>query len=70
MDYERIKSDKIQEATELFNKLGIEIQEEYVSESDYTPFIAKFQNKGDPNKETEFHWTRLSINSNIGCIVD
>lgn len=70
MDYDKIKNDKIQEATELFKMIGIETQEEDKTEIDYMPSIPEFQEKSDQDKEIEYHWTRLSINSNIGCIAE
>jgi hypothetical protein len=70
MDYEKIKNDKIQEAIELFKRVGIKTHEENISELDYIPSIPEFQKKSDGDKNIEFHWTRLSINSNIGCVAE
>jgi len=70
MDYDKIKNDKIQEATDLFKLIGIETKDEEFSDLNFLPTLPEFQKKLDQEKDLEFHWTRLSINSNIGCIAE
>ena len=70
MDYEKIKTDKTQEAIDLYKKIGIEINESEDSDLLYTPIFPDYQRQNELEKDIEFHWTRLSINSSVGCIVD
>ena len=70
MDYEKNKNEKIREASELFKMIGIEtIYEKYYG-FDYSPGFSEYKRESDQVKDPEFHWTRLSINSNIGCIIE
>lgn len=70
MNFEKIKNDKIQEAKELYKILGIEIKDEELPVLDYYPTLDEIQRNEEIEKEVEFHWTRLSINSNIGYIAE
>lgn len=70
MDYEKIKLDKIQEANDFYKMIGIKTYNDYSNDTDFNPFLSEDEKKNNPLKEVEYHWTRLSINSNIGCIAD
>lgn len=68
-ELDKIKTDKIKEAKDLFETIGItyeQVDENYFSE------IPTFSENSNPEKKQppKFHWTRLSINSNSGCIID
>lgn len=67
-ELDKIKEQKTQEAKDLFKQIGIlEQQEDDYSFSE----IPSFSENSNSNKEdSKFHWTRLSINSNNGCIID
>jgi hypothetical protein len=68
MDLKKIMDDKVQEAEVVYRMLGIQTstREPALSEipSDMPDSIPERSN----DKELEFHWTRLSISSSIGCI--
>lgn len=66
MDYEKIKQDKIQEANDFYKMIGIKTYNENIPDSDFNPIMPEFEKEINPIKEVEYHWTRLSINSNIG----
>lgn len=71
MDLEQIKNDKTKEAKELYLKLGLDPEDDsinYQRINEYSPYQPV--QIEDPNKKTKLIWTRLSINSNIGCIVE
>ncbi len=61
---EKTRTDKTKEAEEVFKKLGIEYESNYL-------ILNKLIELGEdkPKKEKLF-WTRLSINSNIGSIIE
>ncbi len=68
MDLDKIKQDKIKEAEKLYKKIGLENHMEYPDPKDMlkqSPLPQENQ-----FKDQKFHWTRLSINSNFGCIVE
>lgn len=69
MDLDKIRDNKTQEANELFKQLGIDTNKKTNS---YTVNSPCHKIDIDESEETklEFHWTRLSNNSNIGCIAD
>jgi hypothetical protein len=72
MNLEQVKNDKVKEAEELFLKLGIDdnkIQKEYTYLSDFLTSLPTFNKEVHENKN-KLIWTRLSINSNIGCIIE
>jgi len=67
-ELDKIQEEKTKEAQELFDRCEI-------TPTDYDDFfsveIPKFNENSNPDeKEPKFHWTRLSINSNIGCVID
>jgi hypothetical protein len=67
--FEEIKEMKIKEVTEFFSKFNIlpsNINEEYIH-NDFVEFLEDETHKKD---ETKFYWTRLSINSNVGYVID
>lgn len=68
-DLDKIKADKIKEAQELFETIGITQEQE---EEQYSSEIPVYSENSNPeeNKEFKFHWTRLSINSNSSCVID
>ncbi len=68
MNYKKIKLDKIQEANDFYKMIGIENYEE--NYSDTNPILPELVKEFNEDKKVEFHWTRLSINSNIGLIVE
>ena len=70
MDYNKIKNDKIQEANDLYKLLGIETNNKYLYDSDYSPLRTEFNEQSEQEKSFKFHWTRLSINSNFDCIAE
>lgn len=69
IELEIIKEKKVEEARDFFEKIGIE-------EKNLEPlFMSKetveySEDSNFKNQDTKFHWTRLSINSNIGCIIE
>jgi hypothetical protein len=69
MEYEKIKQQKINEAIEFYKMLGINIKEEDYSNLKINEEI---ELKKIPNllENIEFHWTRLSNNSNIGYTIE
>jgi hypothetical protein len=69
MDLDKIKDQKIQEANELFKRLGIDTNNEPNFENGNSPCYQTDTDESEGSK-IEFHWTRLSNNSNIGCITD
>ena len=70
MDYEKIRQDKIQEANDFYKMIGIKTYDENLPDIDQYPIFSEFSKELNPEKEIEFHWTRLSINSNIGCTTE
>lgn len=68
MDLKKIKDDKVQEAEVLYKLLGINTSTQQPALSETAPVIPGPLPERNNEKEVEFHWTRLSINSNIGCI--
>jgi len=70
MDYNKIKNDKVQEANDLYKMLGIETNDIDLYDLDYFPLRTEFKEQSEQEKSFEFHWTRLSINSNINCIAE
>lgn len=69
MDLDKIKDQKIQEANELFKRLGINTDNEPNLETGDSPCF-QFDTDESEGSKIEFHWTRLSNNSNIGLIAD
>jgi len=67
-ELERIRDKKTKEAKDLFRTLDIDpSKEEYFQKLE----IPDFNESSTPEKkESKFHWTRLSMNSNIGCIIE
>lgn len=70
MDYEKIKSDKIQEARDLYERLGIDLNENGLIDSDYFEEIPMVDESTDNKGDVVFHWTRLSNTSNVGYIAE
>jgi hypothetical protein len=70
MDYEKIKQDKIQEANDFYEMIGLKTYNDNLTDTDFNPFLPEVEKEINPLKEVEYHWTRLSINSNIGCIAE
>ncbi len=70
MEYEKIKQQKIKEAIEFYKLLGINIEE--VDYSNLKINTEEIELKKTPNllENIEFHWTRLSNNSNIGYTIE
>ncbi len=69
MDLDKIKDQKIQEANELFKQLGIDTNNETNLENGDSPCY-QFDTDESEGSIIEFHWTRLSNNSNIGFTTD
>ena len=69
MDYDQIRNNKIQEATDLFKMIGIETKDEEYYDLDYFPTLPETHKELNQEKKLEFHWTRLSINS-FGAIAE
>jgi len=69
LELDKIKTDKIKEAEDLFKTIGITEEQE---EEQYFSEIPTYSENSNPEEKQEpkFHWTRLSINSNSGCIID
>ncbi|NBC24255.1 MAG: hypothetical protein GVX78_01405 [Bacteroidetes bacterium] len=67
-ELDRIREEKTKEAEDLFRTLGIEPSEEEFYQKVETPQI--YENSNSEKKESKFHWTRLSMNSNIGHIIE
>ncbi|MFT4092511.1 MAG: hypothetical protein QM640_02640 [Niabella sp.] len=66
-ELERIQEEKTKEAQEFFMKYNVlPAQEDYYT-NDIIPEFSENSKSGEENK---FHWTRLSINSNIGCVIE
>lgn len=59
-DYEKIKNDKIREAEKIYSKFNIPINRNTIE-------IQPVSDQDSLNNK--FHWTRLSYDSNLGCIV-
>ncbi|GJM28758.1 MAG: hypothetical protein DHS20C17_13930 [Cyclobacteriaceae bacterium] len=68
MNLEEIKKEKIKEAVELFIKLGIEPNRSTFQTQN--SFQIPDNDEESSEKKEKLHWTRLSINSNQGCIID
>jgi len=68
MDYKKIKSDKAQEARELYEKIGIDLYEDKFIDFDNYEEIPNVHENTDQKEDIVFHWTRLSSTSNIGCV--
>ncbi len=70
MEYEKIKQQKIKEAIEFYKLLGINIEEDDYSNLKIN--TEEIELKKTPNllENIEFHWTRLSNNSNIGYTIE
>lgn len=67
-ELEKIQEEKTREAQELFEKYEITPKE---SDDYFSVEIPSYTENTNPEeKESNFHWTRLSINSNIGCVID
>lgn len=67
-ELERIREKKTKEAKDLFRTLQIEpMNEEYFQKLEFPHF---HESSTPEKKESKFHWTRLSMNSNIGCIIE
>ncbi|MBP6398786.1 MAG: hypothetical protein KA340_12960 [Saprospiraceae bacterium] len=66
--FEKIKEDKIKEATELFNK--IKIAPTHLEEDVFFEIPIYDENNNPVKEEVKLHWTRLSINSTIGCVIE
>jgi predicted secreted protein len=72
MNLEQIKHDKVKEAEKLFTELGIDYAQEQAIRRYFDEFLTSqpIVNKEEQDKKNKLIWTRLSINSNIGCIVE
>lgn len=66
--FEKIKEDKIKEATEFFNK--IKIVPTHLEEDIFFEIPIYDENDNPIKEEVKLHWTRLSINSTIGSIIE
>lgn len=70
MSLDKIREDKIKEAIELYKKLGIDSSKGSMPEMDELFSSESKIDLESPKKKEKLHWTRLSINSNFGCVVD
>jgi len=71
MNLEQIKIDKVKEAEELFLKLGINYNQEQIAPTYFGKFLTDpLVVRKEEDKKDKLIWTRLSINSDIGCIVE
>lgn len=69
MNLEQIKQEKIKEAEELFLKLDIDYGKDSEDcPKEYFPIQPVIREQNE--KKPKLFWTRLSINSNLGCIVE
>jgi len=68
MNLEQIERNKVIEAEELFIKLGLDFNEDLAKYNFLTSLPIVSTEKQD--KKNKLIWTRLSSNSNIGCIVE
>lgn len=67
-ELEKVQEEKTREAQELFDKYEIKPLE---NDDLFSVEIPSYSENTNPEeKEPKFHWTRLSINSNIGCVID
>jgi hypothetical protein len=66
IDYEVIKQNKTDEATNLFLKLGITYNDEY----DINQMKMFYKKNKTISNDSKLYWTRLSINSHNGFIVE
>jgi len=68
LELENIKTEKIKEAKLLFKTIGI------TQEAEDEQFLSEIptysENSNPEKKKIEFHWTRLSINSNSSNIIE
>jgi hypothetical protein len=69
MDLEQIKNDKTKEAEELFKQIGIDYMAINYMTGQEIPYSTPKEITG-PDKHLTLNWTRLSINSSLGCIVE
>ncbi len=67
-EFDKIKEEKIQEAKDLFGQIGITEQQE--DDYNFSEIPSYSENSNSNKEDSKFHWTRLSINSNNGCIID
>ena len=70
MDYEKIKLDKIKEDEELYKNISIDLNDKSYIDSDNYFEIPEVHETTEKKDDVVFHWTRLSNNSNIGCITE
>ena len=73
MNLEQIKQEKIKEVEEFYKLIGLYSTKQSLLEQKDLLRLIQMQ-KDEPQvqheKEEKLHWTRLSINSNIGCVVE
>jgi len=69
MNLDQIKEQKTKEAEDFFLKIGLDpLQETPPFMNDYLLTIT--DTKEETGKKPKLQWTRLSINSNIGNVVE
>ncbi|MBC6408873.1 MAG: hypothetical protein GDA42_00165 [Ekhidna sp.] len=67
-ELEKVQEEKTKEAQELYDRYEIKP----VEYDDYPSVeIPSFnENSNSKDKEPKYHWTRLSINSSGGCVIE